>query len=159
MFRRQANLGRRRLGVQNTEEAPDSASGPHHICSDLMPAAAQPDRRRCWPPNARAADPPQWCRCRRWRGAATAACCQIEHGVMALWRVALLPGSNGSRARARWLQSDGRFSLASDEALTVVDPATAARRLQQWLQLRGHTNSRLHRLQLVPCSTAGHQRP
>jgi hypothetical protein len=78
---------------------------------------------------------------------------------MALWRVVLLPGSGCSRARPRWLCRDGRFSLVADEALTVVDPTTAARRLQQWLQLRGQDFTRLHRLQLVPCSGVAPHRP
>ena len=76
---------------------------------------------------------------------------------MNLWRVVLLPGTGCSRARPRWLCSDGRFSLAAEEAWTVVDPATAGRRLQQWLALRGHAPARLHRFQLVP-STATAQR-
>lgn len=41
---------------------------------------------------------------------------------MDLWRVALLPDSGHRRARPRWLCSDGRFSLAPDQAWTVVEP-------------------------------------
>jgi hypothetical protein len=73
---------------------------------------------------------------------------------MDLWRVALLPDSGHRRARPRWLCSDGRFSLAPDQAWTVVEPATAARRLQHWLELHGRDPAMLNRWQLVPVPPA-----
>ena len=70
---------------------------------------------------------------------------------MAPWRVALLPGS--PPARVRWLGCDGRFTVAAERALTVVDPETAARRLQLWLAAHGRDRVLLHRLQLLPVSS------
>lgn len=69
---------------------------------------------------------------------------------MDLWCVALLPDSGQRRARPRWLRSDGRFSLAADQAWTVIEPATAARRLQHWLEVHGRNPAVLDRFQLVP---------
>lgn len=69
---------------------------------------------------------------------------------MALWRVALLPGSSASRARVRWLRGDGHFTVAPERAWTVVDPEMAARRLQHWLATHGRDPVLLNRLRLVP---------
>ena len=57
--------------------------------------------------------------------------------------------------RARWLCSDGRFRLDERRAWTVVDPATAARRLRGWLELHGLEAARLQRLRLVPVAQLG----
>ena len=73
---------------------------------------------------------------------------------MALWRIALTPPAGSRRARPRWLGPDGLFSLQSERAWTVADPAAAALRLQQWLSLRGLDAVALERLRLVPvCAT------
>lgn len=69
---------------------------------------------------------------------------------MGLWRVALLPESEHSRARPRWLCSDGRFRLIQDQAWTVAEPQQAAQRLQHWLAVHGRDPRLLQRLQLVP---------
>ena len=73
-----------------------------------------------------------------------------EELPMDLWCVALLPSSGQRRARPRWLRSDGRFSLAADQAWTVIEPATAARRLQHWLEVHGRNPAVRDRFQLVP---------
>lgn len=80
-----------------------------------------------------------------------ATACRVTASMwqsMALWRVALLPGS--PPGRVRWLACDGRFTVAAERALTVVDPETAARRLQLWLATHGRDPVLLHRLQLLP---------
>lgn len=69
---------------------------------------------------------------------------------MAPWRVALLPQNHLTRARVRWLDSDGRFTVASERAWTVLEPETAARRLQLWLAAHGRDRVRLQRLRLLP---------
>lgn len=69
---------------------------------------------------------------------------------MSIWRVALLPSSSPSRARVRWLASDGRFTVATTRAWTVADPQTAARRLQHWLSAHGRDPAMLQRLRLLP---------
>ncbi|MEN9542146.1 MAG: hypothetical protein RLZZ459_2237 [Cyanobacteriota bacterium] len=69
---------------------------------------------------------------------------------MSIWRVALLPSSSPSRARVRWLTSDGRFTVAVARAWTVADPQTAAQRLQHWLSAHGRDPALLQRLKLLP---------
>jgi hypothetical protein len=72
--------------------------------------------------------------------------------LMSPWCVALLPQTQRTRARVRWLDSDGRFTVASERAWTVVEPETAARRLQLWLTAHGRDRVRLQRLRLLPVS-------
>jgi hypothetical protein len=73
---------------------------------------------------------------------------------MALWRVAVTPPRGSRKARPRWLCGDGGFSLHSERAWTVADPAVAALRLQQWMLLQGRGRAALERLRLVPVPVA-----
>lgn len=63
------------------------------------------------------------------------------------WSITL---AGGCGRRPRWLSVNGHFSSNPERALRLVTPEVAARRVQQYMKLRGWPSAVMERFRLVP---------